>query len=212
MEIRKLLREKSKHKKALTAELKALSPTSFLRCGEIKRELAAVTEDMEKLKSEMSVLLASFDKADPEHMKEVKQRLDAMTANKAGLERVAANAAASMNAEIVKYSELQEQAEAVDTDELHAVRMELRGGMTVEVREKIKNTCGRNYDYDRFRQADRDVSALLGKPHPDEQRSVIRAGRTHDCRIYPWTQKNGVTFTVTPSSAPTTGLIVTCDC
>ena len=29
-----------------------------------------------------------------------------------------------------------------------------------------------------------------------------RAGRTHDCRIYPWTQKNGVTFTVTPFSAP----------
>ncbi|WP_343274522.1 MobA/MobL family protein [Ligaoa zhengdingensis] len=174
LEIRKLLREKSKHKKALTAELKALSPTSFLRRGEIKCELAAVTEDMEELKSEMSVLLAGFDKADPEHMKEVKQRFDAMTANKAGLERVAANAAASMDAEIVKYSELQEQAETVDTDELLTARMELRGGMTVEVREKIKNTCGRNYDYDRFRQADRDVSALLGEPHPDEQRSVIR--------------------------------------
>ena len=45
--IRKLLREKSKQKKALTAELKSLSPTSFLCRGEIKRELAAVTEDME---------------------------------------------------------------------------------------------------------------------------------------------------------------------
>ena len=28
-----------------------------------------------------------------------------------------------------------------------------------------------------------------------------RTGRTHDRRIYPWTQKNGVTFTVTPFSA-----------
>ena len=27
--------------------------------------------------------------------------------------------------------------------------------------------------YDRFRQADRDVSELLGEPHPDEQRSVL---------------------------------------
>lgn len=39
-----------------------------------------------------------------------------------------------------------------------------------------------------------------------------RAGRTHDRRIYPWTQKNGVTFTVTPSSAPTARLIVPYDC
>ncbi len=28
-----------------------------------------------------------------------------------------------------------------------------------------------------------------------------RAGRIYDCGIYPWTQKNGVTFTVTPFSA-----------
>ena len=39
-----------------------------------------------------------------------------------------------------------------------------------------------------------------------------RAGRTHDRRIYPWTQKNGVTFTVTPFSAPTARLIVPYDC
>lgn len=39
-----------------------------------------------------------------------------------------------------------------------------------------------------------------------------RAGRTHDCRIYPWTQKDGVTITVTPSSARTTRLIVPYDC
>lgn len=39
-----------------------------------------------------------------------------------------------------------------------------------------------------------------------------RAGRTHDRRIYPWTQKNGVTFSVTPFSAPTARLIVPYDC
>ena len=38
------------------------------------------------------------------------------------------------------------------------------------------------------------------------------AGRTHDRRIYPWTQKNGLTFTVTPFSAPTARLIVPYDC
>ena len=39
-----------------------------------------------------------------------------------------------------------------------------------------------------------------------------RAGRTNDCRIYPWTQKNGVTSTVTPFSALTAGQIVSYDC
>ena len=173
LEVRRFLREKAKQKKTLTAELKALSPTSFLRRGEIKRELAAVTEDMEELKSELSMLLSRFDKTDPEGMKEVKQRLDAMTANKAGLETIAAKAADSMDAEVEKFCALQEQAKAVDAAELYAARMELRGEMIEAVREKVKDTFGENYDYDRFHQADRDVSELLGEPHPDEQRSVL---------------------------------------
>ena len=173
LEVRRFLREKSRQKKALTAELKALSPTSFLRRGDIKRELAAVTEDMGELKSELSMLLADFGKTDAEGMKDVKQQLDAMTASKAGLETIAAKAADSMDTEIEKFRALQEQAKTVNTAELHTARMELRGEMTAAVREKIKDTFGKSYDYDRFRQADRDVSELLGEPHPDEQRSVF---------------------------------------
>ena len=172
--IRKLLREKSKQKKALTAELKALSPMSFLCRGEIKRELAAVTEDTEELRSELSMLLADFGKTDAEGMKEVKQQLDAMTANKAGLETIAAKAADSMDTEIEKFRALQEDAKAVEATELHTARMELRGEMTEAVREKVKDTFGKSYDCDRFRQADRNVSELLGETHPDEQRSICR--------------------------------------
>ena len=173
LEVRRFLREKSRQKKALTAELKALSPTSFLRRGDIKRELAAVTEDMGELKSELSMLLADFGKTDAEGMKDVKQQLDAMTASKTGLETIAAKAADSMDTEIEKFHALQEQAKTVNTAELHTARMELRGEMTAAVREKIKDTFGKSYDYDRFRQADRDVSEQLGEPHPDEQRSVL---------------------------------------
>ena len=90
-----------------------------------------------------------------------------------GLETIAAKAADGMDTEIEKFRALQEQARAVDADELYAARMELRGEMTAAVREKIKDTFGRSYDYDRFRQADRKVSELLGEPHPDEQRSVL---------------------------------------
>ena len=173
LEVRRFLREKSRQKKALTAELKALSPTSFLRRGDIKRELAAVTEDMGELKSELSMLLADFGKTDAEGMKDVKQQLDAMTASKTGLETIAAKAADSMDTEIEKFRALQEQAKTVNTAELHTARMELRGEMTAAVREKIKDTFGKSYDDDRFRQADRDVSEQLGEPHPDEQRSVL---------------------------------------
>ena len=173
LEVRRFLREKSRQKKALTAELKELSPTSFLRRGDIKRELAAVTEDMGELKSELSMLLADFGKTDAEGMKDVKQQLDAMTASKTGLETIAAKAADSMDTEIEKFRALQEQAKTVNTAELHTARMELRGEMTAAVREKIKDTFGKSYDYDRFRQADRDVSEQLGEPHPDEQRSVL---------------------------------------
>ena len=189
--IRKLLREKAKLKKALTAELKTLSATSFLRRGEIKRELAAVTEDMEELKSELSMLLADFGKTDAESMKEVKQQLDVMTASKTGLETIAAKAADSMDMEIEKFRALQEQTKAVDAAELHAARMELRGEMTAAVREKVKDTFGKSYDYDRLRQADRDVSGLLGEPHPDEQRSVLH--KLHHAQEQPAAEKQNRT-------------------
>ena len=185
--IRKLLREKSRQKKALASELKALSPTSFLRRGEIKRDLAAVTEDMEELRSELSMQLADFGKTDAESMKEVKQQLDIMTASKTGFETIAAKAADSMDTEIEKFRALQEQAKAVDAAELHTARMELRGEMTAAVREKIKDTFGKSYDYDRFRQADRDVSELLGEPHPDEQRSVLH--KLHRAQEQPAAEK-----------------------
>ncbi len=46
--------------------------------------------------------------------------------------------------------------------------------MTAEVREKIRDTFGKHYDADRFRQADREVSELLGEPHPQKDRSIVR--------------------------------------
>ena len=174
LEIRKLLREKSKQKKTLLTEQKALPPLNLIRRAEIKKILTTLTEDAEELKSEMDMLIAGFGKSDPEGMKEVKQQLDAMTANKTGLEGVAAKAADALDAEVQKYHALQEQTKAVDAEELYTARMELRGNMTAEVREKIKDTFGKHYDADRFRQADREVSELLGEPHPQKDRSVVR--------------------------------------
>ena len=173
-EIRKLLREKSRQKKELAAELKTLNPLNLMRRAEIKKALATITEDAEELKPEMDILIAGFGKSDPDGMKEVKRQLDAMNANKTGLEDVAAKAADALDAEVQKYHALQEQAETVDADELHTARMELRGNMTTEVREKIKDTFGKHYNADRFRQADREVSELLGEPHPQNDRSIVR--------------------------------------
>ena len=174
LEIRKLLREKAKQKKDLTAELRMLNPLNLMRRAEIKKALATLTEDMEELRSEMDMLIAGFGKGDPDGMKEVKQQLDALNANKTGLEDVAAKAADALDAEVQKYHALQEQSEAVDAEELHTARMELRGNMTAEVREKIKDTFGKHYDADRFRQADREVSELLCEPHPQKDYSIVR--------------------------------------
>ena len=92
-----------------------------------------------------------------------------------------------MDAEVEKYRALQEQAKVVDAAELHTARMELRGGMTAAVREKIKDTFGKSYDYDRFCQADRDVSELLGEPHSNEQRSILH--KLHQVQDQPATEK-----------------------
>ena len=104
LEIRKLLREKSRQKKELSAELKTLNPLNLMRRAEIKKALATITEDAEELKPEMDILIAGFGKSDPDGMKEVKQQLDAMNANKTGLEDVAAKAADALDAEVQKLS------------------------------------------------------------------------------------------------------------
>jgi len=55
----------------------------------------------------------------------------------------------------------------------------------------IHDTFGKSYDYDRFRQADRDVSELLGEPHPDEQRSVLH--KLHHAQEQPAAEKQNRT-------------------
>ena len=174
LELNKLLREKDRQRKSLLAEQKSLHPLAIKRRSEIKSELAALIEEMEEPRSERDMLITWFGQSDAERMKAVKRQLDAMAANKTGLETVAAKASESLDTEVQKYHALQEQAEAVDADELHAARMELRDGMNEKVREKIRDTFGKNYDYNRFRQADREVSELLGEPHPQQDRFITR--------------------------------------
>ena len=154
--------------------------SELLEDGTVTDEVAALTALLDK----SGCLKEYFSKFE---QKEIKQRLDAMTANKTGLETIAAKAANSMDAEVEKYRALQEQAKVVDAAELHTARMELRGGMTAAVREKIKDTFGKSYDYDRFCQADRDVSELLGEPHSNEQRSVLH--KLHQVQNQPATEK-----------------------
>ena len=174
MELRRLIREKSRQKKELIAEQKALHPLKLARWAEIKSELTTNTEYMEELKSEQFRLLNRFGISEPEEMKEVQRQLAAMTYNKVGLETAADKAADAMESELEKYRSLLEQAAYVDPDELLVARMELRKAMTADVREKIRDTFGKDYDYDRFKQADRDVSELLDEAHYDESRSIIQ--------------------------------------
>lgn len=93
---------------------------------ELSRQIAALTEDMEELRSEKNMLLGLFDKSDDAGMKEIRQWVDSMEASLQKLEQVDSRFTSELDAALTQYKELTKQAADMDTAELGNVRTALR--------------------------------------------------------------------------------------
>ena len=173
-EIVKQLKDKTKERRELLAEKKATPILHISKHIELSRQIAALTEDMEELRSEKNVLLGLFDKSDDAGMKEIRQWVDSMEASLQRLEQADSRYTSELDVALTQYAELTKQAADMDTAELGNARTALRQDKKQNAIERLKTAYGKQYDYTCLQRAERDVVAMLGEEVQTQEKLSIR--------------------------------------
>ena len=137
--------------------------TEYATKSDLAKKIAELTEDLEELKSEKTMLLSSFDCSEDTGIAEVKKSVAAMEENLKRLTKQEEKYAAELEDALKQFSELREQAKNVDSAKLSEQRIALQGEKIQSATSKIKETYGEKFDPLILFDSKRDVSELLGE-------------------------------------------------
>ena len=157
------IKNKTKERKTLFAEKKATPFYQFVTHNDLAKQIAELTEDLEELKSEKTLLLSSFDCSEDTGIAEVKKSVAAMEENLKRLTKQEEKYAAELEDALKQFSELREQAKNVDSAELLKQRAALQSDKIQADTSKIKAAYGEKFDPLILFDSKRDVSELLGE-------------------------------------------------
>ncbi len=168
------IKDKSKERRDLLAEKKSVPFLHVAKHMELSRQISALTEDMEELKSEKAMLLHRFDKSDDARMKEVQARVTSMETSLQKLEQAEARFSSELATALTQYRELTEQTADIDADELDAARFAIRGDKKRDAIDRVRIVYGKYYDDAFMQRAEKDVAAMLGEDTPTQEQKSIR--------------------------------------
>ena len=155
------IKNKTKERKTLLAEKKATPFYQFVAHNDLAKQIAELTEGLEELKSEKTMLLSSFDCSEDTGIAEVKKSVAAMEENLKRLTKQEEKYAAELEDALKQFSELREQAKNVDSAELSEQRIALQGEKIQSATSKIKTAYGEKFDPLILFDSKRDVANLL---------------------------------------------------
>ena len=168
----------SRERKDLLDEKKATSVLNILKQRELAKRIAQLSEDIEELRSEKTMILSRFDKTDDEGVKEVKKWVASMGSSLQRLEQTEAKYQAELDAALAQFRELTGEAESMDKAELHVHRQILRKPNTQDARDKLQQAHGKQYSAITMMEAQQDVDHLLRederKLEPPVQKRPVR--------------------------------------
>ena len=153
----------SRERKKLLGEKKATPVLNIIKQRDLAKRITKVTEDIEELRNEKTMILSRFDKTDDDGMKEVKQWVASMESSLQRLEQTEAKYQAELDAALDQFRELAEAAKTMDKVELHDQRQSLHKPGTKDAREKIQQAHGNQYSALTMLEAEQDVEQLLQK-------------------------------------------------
>lgn len=166
------IKNKTKERKTLLAEKKETPFYQFVAHNNLVKQIAKLTEDLEELKSEKTMLLSSFDCSEDTGIAEVKKSVAAMEENLKWLTKQEEKYAAELEDALKQFSELREQAKNVDSAELLEQRTALQSDKIQAATSKIKAAYGEKFDPLILFDSKRDVTDLLHEE--SEARSIQR--------------------------------------
>ena len=168
------IKDASKERKALLDEKNATSPVRVTRHHELARGIAKLTEDLEELKNERTILLSQYVGTDGTlgaGVQAVRDRISFLEATLQKVERRESKYEGEVKAALVQYQELRKQINGMDASALDATCQSIRPDMEREAYQQARDVYGKRYDSDLMKQSHRDVAAMLGE---QEQQTSIR--------------------------------------
>lgn len=162
-EIKKEIKEKNAERKQLRAEQDALSFVHVVKYQKLSEQITTMTEDIEELKSEKSMILKFFECADDTAFRKVKTNVEKLETQKGTLEQAEVKFTAELDNTLVKYRSLENDSADVDADALTEARMELRIDKEQSASSQLQELYGEKYDYDMMRQSTLEIKKMLGE-------------------------------------------------
>ena len=162
------IKEKSKERKSLVAEKKELPVYRVMRHKALAVRITELTEDLEELRSEKSLLLQKFEYAEDAGAEAFRKDIAIMESGLKRLEAQEQKYAAELDKVLAEYAELKAQAVDLDPVELHDARQAIRPEKELNAVEQLQRAYGDKYRPLAMLDSKRKASGLLHE-YADEQ-------------------------------------------
>ena len=174
------IKEKSKERKTLVAEKKALPIYHVKRHKALAVRIAELTEDLEELRSEKALLFQKLEYAEDAGAEEFRKDIATMEAGLKKLESQEQRYSAELDKALAEYAELKAQASDFDSVELYQARQVLRPAQEKAAERQLEETLQKNPSLIMLLSAKQEVSRLLGEDTEERQarQMVIRRQRS----------------------------------
>ena len=170
-QLAKDIRDKTKERRSLLSEKEALSAVHVFRHRELAAKIAALTEDLEELRSEKNLLLASLAYSEEDAADKFPKDIAAMEQSLKRLEEQEQKYSAELDAALDEYAGLQEQAQDVDPVQLYEARQAIRPGKEQEAENRAQRAYGEKYSPLLMFDSKKAVFRML---HKDMERQAVR--------------------------------------
>ena len=139
------IKGKSRERKTVKAEKKALPAWQVFKHKELAAKIAELTEDLEELRSEKALLLQQFGYAEDAGAEPFRKDIAVLESNLQKLDEQEQKYSAELDAALHKYAEAKAQAADLDPVELYEARQAIQSGYEAAANEKLAQAYGNKY-------------------------------------------------------------------
>ena len=174
------IKEKSKERKALVAEKKKLPVYHVKRHKVLAVRIAELTEDLEELRSEKSLLLQKFEYAEDAGAEAFHKDIAAMEAGLKKLEAQEQKYSVELDKALTEYAELKAQTADFDPVELYKARQAIRPMQEKTAEQQLEGVMHEKPSLIMLLSAKQETSRLLGEDTEERQVRQLIAHRNQE--------------------------------
>ena len=174
------IKEKSKERKALVAEKKAMPIYHVKRHKALAVRIAELTEDLEELRSEKALLLQKFEYAEDAGAEMFRKDIATMETGLKKLEAQEQKYSAELDKALTEYTELKAQAADFDPVELYKARQVIRPAQEKAAERQLEETLQNKPSVGLLLNAKQETLHLLGENEEEWQARQLIAHKRQE--------------------------------